>query len=157
MCDIETGEPFAHLDSPYNWVGEKLSIDEITLEWSNKRSKHLVAGDEVRFGRLKSFNGTIESIEKAIGGDEWEDIFHLIDCYDTLEKDENLKDMAQSIERTQPVERKDCSHKSYLSAKIENDNVNWKKIEKEWIDFTDEHAPGNDEILKWWKEKTDPK
>lgn len=36
LCDIETGEPFAHLDSPFDWVGKEISEDQLECEWNSK-------------------------------------------------------------------------------------------------------------------------
>ena len=126
LCDIETGEPFAHLDSAYNWVGEELSENEIVGEWNNKRAKHLVKGDKVVFGELNSFIGTVDSIIRKDNEDDWNDEFNLIDCYDDFSKSE-LKNLAKEIEPKQTVLRRNLRHKGYIFAKIKNDNINWKK------------------------------
>ena len=160
LCDAETLKPYAHLNSPHNWEEETIDENEIELSWQSKKSKHLVVGDKVCFGGMKSFCGTIENIiPNTDGEDSWEDKFELINCYDELSENslEGLRSMAENIEPKQTVLRKETACKNWLCAEIKNDNINWKKIEKDWNKFFEEKTRTKEEILSWWKTNVIPK
>lgn len=163
LCDVETGEPYAHLDSPYDWVGHIIQEDEISAQWSSKKSKHLVPGDQVVFGAGKSLCGTIDKIDEVDEGtghhdNEWDDDFYLIDCYNKYKDSDLFEIFNEEIPATNKVKRRDLECKGWLYAKITNDDVNWKKIEKDWSDFYFKEAekPNVTETINWFKERVKP-
>jgi hypothetical protein len=157
LCDVETGKPYAHLDSPHDWVGIELSQDDIKVENMNKRSKHLVPGDEVVFGQQQVLCGTIDKIVES-EDDNWDDNFYLINCYNKYEGSELFEAFySERPKKENVVKRGDTQHKNYLYAKISNDNVSWRKIEKEYGEFAKSNKATVEEVIKWWKERVDPK
>lgn len=160
LCDKKTNEPVAEIGPELPWylrLKDTISGEFVKLSETSKKSKHLVVGDSVRIGHF--YDGIIEKIEPATeDAYDWEDIFHIKDL--KAKSKEALKFLTgmSEMESNQKFKREDCKHTPYLICEFNfSEKELWKKIEQDWIVYTDGYAPSYEEVMSFWKERTGPK
>lgn len=153
LCDVETDEPVAEIETEWVMEGDTFTQDETTLKTCSKRLKHLVVGDRVIFG---FFEGKIHKIESLIEGEfSYYDKVYVTDC----KKQEGLPDSIRKNiiypEKDMVLTLNDVKHKDYLVAYIRLSlEKHWEVVINKFTKLPDYEL---NTIIDFFKKNTQPK
>lgn len=151
LCD-EHGDPYAQIDSAPWFLkeGMQLKREDIEVEVTNIRSKHLEPGDTVTFRPFGE--GKIEKIIPEIEGSwDWKDKFVLVNCKSVSPQ--------YPTDKNKTLLRSDCEHKHYRTCTFKLSEIDlWSNLEKAWYDFSENNlSPSSEDVMKFLKDKVEIK